>query len=233
MWRFNYDLGKAPEKPSTYSLNHGMYTCSSCVPRIEVKADGTDQPVTGQAVDTMSVRAVDSKTVIRIGKKNGTVFYEITQTVSDDGKTLTSTTAYPANSDPKSAFHITFTRLAPAPAGAHAISGSWRFAGGNTSGNAGVITVKSTADRLSYSDFSGASYTAKLDGKDYPVTGGGLWTSVSLKRIDDRTIEETDKRGEKVSSLSRCTISPDGTKMTVADSNKLTGDHSTAVYEKQ
>ena len=36
------DLGAAQfsKKPHTYELNKGMYTCSTCVPKISVKADG-------------------------------------------------------------------------------------------------------------------------------------------------------------------------------------------------
>ncbi|MFZ0796644.1 MAG: hypothetical protein WCA13_05715 [Terriglobales bacterium] len=52
---------------------------------------------------------------------------------------------------------------------------------------------------------TGESYTAKLDGKDYPVKGAYPYDSVSLKRINDRTIEETDKRDGKVVEVSKIT----------------------------
>src|SRR5664280_384616 len=39
------DVGAAQfsKKPHTFVLNKGMYTCSTCVPKISVKADGQDQ----------------------------------------------------------------------------------------------------------------------------------------------------------------------------------------------
>ena len=37
-------------------------------------------------------------------------------------------------------------------------------------------------------------YTAKFDGKDYPITGTGLDT-VSLKRVDSHTIDQIGKGG--------------------------------------
>jgi hypothetical protein len=41
-------------------------------------------------------------------------------------------------------------------------------------------------------------YTANYDGKDYPLTGSQNADTVSLKRIDARTTERTDKKGDKV-----------------------------------
>ncbi len=41
-------------------------------------------------------------------------------------------------------------------------------------------------------------YTANYDGKDNPITGSAIADTVSLKRIDARTTQRTDKRGGKV-----------------------------------
>jgi hypothetical protein len=80
---------------------------------------------------------------------------------------------------------------------------------------------------------TGVSYTAKLDGKDYPVKGSYTFNSVSLKRVDDRTIEETDKRDGKIVGIYKMSIAPDGKKMTVVATSKVTGRTSTYVAEKQ
>jgi hypothetical protein len=46
-----------PEKPDVYLLQDGMYSGKSCVPPIEVKADGQDQKVSGYPYfDTMGVK---------------------------------------------------------------------------------------------------------------------------------------------------------------------------------
>jgi hypothetical protein len=57
-------------------------------------------------------------------------------------------------------------------------------------------------------------YTAKYDGKDYPLTGSQNVDTVSLKRIDARTIERTNKKGEKVVTTVTQVLSPDGKTMT-------------------
>jgi hypothetical protein len=41
------------KKPYTFSVNNGMYDCRSCIPTINVKADGQDQSVSGQPYDTI------------------------------------------------------------------------------------------------------------------------------------------------------------------------------------
>jgi hypothetical protein len=58
-------------------------------------------------------------------------------------------------------------------------------------------------------------YTANFDGKDNPLTGSQMADTVSLKRIDARTTERTDKKGDKVAQTLRRVISQDGKTMTV------------------
>jgi hypothetical protein len=117
--------------------------------------------------------------------------------------------------------------------GANGTSGSWRINKVKVGENALTATYKSNGDELSMSEPTGENYTAKLDGKDYPIKGGYSYNSVSLKRIDDRTIEETDKRDGKIVGVSKMIVSPDGKKMTTVYTNKLTGGISTYIAEKQ
>ena len=57
-------------------------------------------------------------------------------------------------------------------------------------------------------------YTAKFDGKDYPVQGSALDT-VSLKRVGERTIERIGKvRGGPVETMT-LTVSADGNTLTI------------------
>jgi hypothetical protein len=58
-------------------------------------------------------------------------------------------------------------------------------------------------------------YTANFDGKDSPLTGSQIADTVSLKRIDARTTERTDKKGDKVAQTLRRVVSQDGKTMTV------------------
>ncbi len=58
-------------------------------------------------------------------------------------------------------------------------------------------------------------YTANFDGKDYPLTGSQIADTVSLKRIDARTTERTDKKAGKVAQTLRRVVARDGKTMTV------------------
>src|SRR5438128_8962507 len=53
-------------------------------------------------------------------------------------------------------------------------------------------------------------WTAKFDGKDYPVKGDPARDAVSVKKVDDYTLEITNKKGGKVLSTLRAVYSRDG-----------------------
>ena len=79
-------------------------------------------------------------------------------------------------------------------------------------------------------------YTAQYDGKDYPMTGSQNADTVSLKRIDARTMERTDKKGEKVVATSTRVISEDGKTMTVTTKGTNAqgqASNNVTVWEKQ
>ena len=79
-------------------------------------------------------------------------------------------------------------------------------------------------------------WTGKFDGKDYPVTGDPASDARSYKRIDDRTLEFTAKKGGKVTTTGRVVVSADGRSRTVTTSgtdSKGKKISSTTVYDKQ
>jgi hypothetical protein len=232
-WRINDDQSKTSPKPNVFSMHNGMYGCFSCSPKINIKADGTDQPVVGQYYESLNVREVDPKSIVLVGKKAGKIISEQTRTVSDDGNTMTVKNTIHEESGQVATSEITTTRVGMAPAGANATSGSWRMNALKLSENAGTVTFKSSGDELSMSDPVGASYTAKADGKDYPAKGSYTYNSVSLKRINERTIEETDKRAGEVVYVIKMTVSLDGKTMTEVSTAKRTGRTSTYIYDKR
>ena len=58
-------------------------------------------------------------------------------------------------------------------------------------------------------------WTGKFDGKDYPLTGDPNANTRSYKKIDDRSMDLTNKKDGKVTASGRITLSTDGMKRTV------------------
>jgi len=83
---------------------------------------------------------------------------------------------------------------------------------------------------------TGFSYTAKFDGKDYPVTGSESFDAISIKKIDDHNSEGTLKKAGKVVSTVKRNVSKDGKVMTLtAAGTNANGEkvNNVIVYDKQ
>ena len=80
-------------------------------------------------------------------------------------------------------------------------------------------------------------YTANFDGKDSPLTGSQFGAdTVSLKRIDARTTERTDKKGDKVVQVLTRVVAQDGKTMTVTTKGtnaQAQAVNNVGVFEKQ
>ena len=73
-WKWDPSSVQWPEKPDVFLLQNGMFECKTCVPPVNVKADGTDQQVTGDPYrDTVNVKAIDDHNVEETSKKDGKV----------------------------------------------------------------------------------------------------------------------------------------------------------------
>ena len=165
-WKTNMTASKLSQKPYEFSVNNGKYDCDSCSPKIKnLKADGQDQPVTGQNYDMLAVQIVDARSIHVTGKKGGKTEFDQTRTASEDGRTLTvSNTNYPADGSASYKSESKWTRVSKGPAGSNGASGSWRIQGVSEE-NAGLITTwKGDGSTLSMSTPTGVSWEAKLDG---------------------------------------------------------------------
>ena len=235
-WKIDVNQTQLPTKPGVYALLNGTYHCRTCIPPIDVRADGMDHKVAGDSCyDTVSVRVLDDRTVQETDKSNGRTVHTEKITVAPDGNTAVWEFADScgANGEEVTWKQIS-VRVAKGPAGSHPISGSWRAMRiVNSSENGFTATMKLEGDNFSFKDSTGQSYTAKLDGTDVPLQGDANKTMVSVKRVADDTIEETDQRAGKVVSVTRFTVSADGRTLNVAVSDKLQGSSIQFVAEKQ
>ena len=221
-WKADLSTVQFDQKPDELLIQNGQYSCKTCTPPVTVPADGAFHPVSGSKYfDSAAVKVVDDHTVTRTAKKADRVTGETTFKVSDDGKTLTGTfTDSTTPNAPPTKGTFVETRVAPGPAGSHAISGSWKPSKvENINEEALTVTYKLDGDTLHMSSPSGQSYDAKLDGTDTPIKGDIGGTTASVKKVGDNSYEETDKRDGKVVNVATFTVGADG-KMTVTSTDK-------------
>ena len=221
-WKADLSTVQMDNKPDVFLLKDGTYSCSTCTPPLTVAADGKFHPVTGRPyADAISVKVDDDHTVTRTSQKGGKETGSATMKVSADGKTLTvdwKDSSTP-NTPPVTG-EATETRVAAAPAGAHAISGSWKTDKiNNVSEDALTTTYTLNGDMLTMKS-AGQTYTAKLGGPEVPVQGDIGGTTVTVEKVGDNGIRETFHRGGKVVSVATSTLGADG-KLSVVSENKM------------
>ncbi|MGD0793706.1 MAG: hypothetical protein ABR920_18235 [Terriglobales bacterium] len=235
-WKIDPNSYQLPTKPDVYLLQDGTYHCPTCDPPLEIRADGQDQKITAEACyDTVSVKVVDGRTIEETDKRNGKTVGTARMTVSSDGNTLTDdwTDSCNAKGDVVSGKQL-LSRVAKGPGGSHAISGSWQaLKDVSHSDNALVVTLKLEADTFTFADPTGQSYAARLDGTEALFKGGLENTTVSVKRIGENTIKQTDKRGGKTVGIVRFTISADRKSISVSMEDTVKGTTVHFVLRKQ
>ena len=81
-----------------------------------------------------------------------------------------------------------------------------------------------------------SEYTAKYDGKDYPVTGSANYDTESFTRIDSNTRIIVYKKGSNVVRMQRQVVAKDGKSSTNDDFGAYANSapfHNVSVFDKQ
>jgi hypothetical protein len=231
-WEMKMDTLQFSGAPEEYFIANSEYQCLSCVPKVDVKADGTDQSAAGHEnyYDTIAVRVLDGRSVNFTFRKLGRPVALSKETVSPDGRTMLEEFQNLGGKE-SVAGKAGFIRVGEAPAGSHALSGKWQMRSIRNDTQAGTLTTyRSIPNGLRISDGSD-SFEAKFDGKDYPV-GRDWLTTVSLTLVNQNTLEETDKHQGEIMTVSRMTLSKDGKTMGVESMDKQRGTTMTYTAEK-
>ncbi len=102
-------------------------------------------------------------------------------------------------------------------------------------GEHGMHTVKFQIKTAQGETIEG-DYTAKSDGTPAPLTGSPLADTISVRKINDRTVERRLMKAGKTVGQDRGTLSPDGKTLTItgsALSPRGTQTKFSVVFEKQ
>jgi len=224
----NKNRNFAAEKPIAFSVADGMYRDGNRV----VKADGKDQEVPATPYwDSVSVRIVDGHTVEVTYKKAGKTMFTDTDTVSPDGDTLIQVEKDMTASKTLTSENL-YKRVAPAPPGAHVLSGTWQVFKRGAKGQVS-ITYKCTSDGFSAVTSLGEGFDAKFDGKFYLMEDDPGRTMVAVKRVNLNTVEMTNQRDGKIVFVVRLEVTPDGKAIHASSESKEGGSIKTWELHKK
>lgn len=126
-WKADTASAKLSTKPDIFVIKDGIYDCMSCSPPYKTAADGKVHPVANRDYwDAGSVALVDANTLQWDRYRKGVAVSTTKVAVSTDGNMLTFVSVSADKALDKSVTSSSRAkRVGPAPAGAHASSGSW------------------------------------------------------------------------------------------------------------
>ena len=234
-WKTDVSSMKGSGKPVVISLKDGVYA-NNANPPIKVKADGEDHAVTGHPnFDTMAIAVVDDHSFRETEKKAGKVVATGTFSVAPDGNSGTYQFTDDSGAAPVTG-KLIVQRVAKGAPGSNAAAGTWKFGHyGDVSASALTATYKVDGDTVSFSDPTGDSYTAKLNGKAVPFKQGSgvTGTTVSVERDGNKGLRETYYRNGKKTGVDLIEVAADGHSAKFTNHDLESGRTMVAVANKQ
>lgn len=207
-WKLNSSLSKMPDEMKIESKGNNTYSFDFGGGVEIIVADGTDQPG-GYRGTTLSVKADGPDTWIVERKKDGRMLIRATWKLSQDGSTLTDLYRQFESDGSTTSMDYVYQRNG----GGSGFAADWQSIK-ETMNSPFVLEVKEyEGDGLSLTDpVEHDTKNMKLDGNDYPQ---GPHTSSSLRRVDEHTLEMTEKGNGKVYVTREIKVSPDGKTLTM------------------
>jgi hypothetical protein len=206
-WKLNSSRSKITDEMNVEPVGTNKYalTFSGTDPETVV-ADGTDQPAVFGT--TLSIAVKDPNTWQVVRKKDGRMLISAIWKLSEDGETLTDAfTGYDRKGVASTTDYV-YKRTA----GHSGFSGRWENTTPETSSAFELHIEQWREDGLSFiTPAEATNRSLKFDGEDYPSTGPNLapGSASSGRRVNDRTLEVTDKVGGKVTDTQEFSLSLD------------------------
>jgi hypothetical protein len=196
----------------------------------KIAVDGTDQPGLAGTTLSVTVEGPDAWKVIR--KKDGHIMLTGIWKLSQDGNTLSDNyTEFAPNGPPSTP---TVNYLYKRTAAGTGFAGTWEAT--MTMDEAFVLQIRPyEGDGLSFIRSSDDTRNVKFDGKDYPNVGGDVaqGSISSARRVDERTLEITDKVNGKITRTIQIQLSPDHKTMTRTVHPAGQSEPNVFVFERQ
>jgi hypothetical protein len=165
--------------------------------------------------ETVAVTTIDDRTIRVVGRKDGATVVDSTTVVGREGADKIETRDLVQADGRVMVVAVRWRRVGPPPPGAHLISGRWLKIEADLVNHDEDTTYRIVDDALEMHDRMGRSFRARLDGTIAAYNGDARFTAVSVRWLDDRTIEESDRDGDDVVFVAQWRIAPDGNRMHV------------------
>lgn len=214
-WKLNQSKSKLVDEMKVEVAGTNKYAFSfggGFDPEIIVP-DGTDQPGMLGTTLSVTVEGPDTWKVVRKGPRGRTLISAI-WTLSEDGKTLTD--AFTSSQPDGSTFTVNY--VYKQTTGSSGFAGTWQTVSEKVDSVYELQIQPYEGDGLSFiTPSQGQTKNIKFDGKDYQNVGPSVDPgSVSAgRRLDERSLEMTDKIGGHVYETQQIQISPDLQALTV------------------
>jgi hypothetical protein len=210
---------------SEYTFNFGVGSSETIV------VDGTDQSGVSGTTLSVSVERPDAWTVTR--KKDGRMLLTANWELSKDGTTLTDKFNQIAPDGTSSTVDYVYHRQGQGSG----FAGTW-VSTSEVVKFSYVLQIRPyQGDGLSIANSSAQlTRTMKLDGKDYQNAGANaaVLATSAVRRLDERTLELTDKRGDgKVYDTQQVRVSSDRKALTLTIHTVGRDEPSVLVFERQ
>jgi len=205
-WKLNPSRSKLTDEMKVESLGANKYAFDFGGGSETVVIDGTDQP--GVFGTTLSVAAEGPESWKIIRKKDGRMLLTANWKLSKDGNTLTDN--FTGMNPNGSTYNVNYVYQRMAPGSGFAAT--W-ISTNETVNSVFVLQVRPyDGDGLSFVDPSREqTKNVKFDGKDYPTLGPNAprGSVSSLRRVNERALEMTDKINGKVLDTRQIELSSD------------------------
>ncbi len=228
-WKLNPQKSKLTDEMKVTSLAGNKYSFDfGGGPPETIVVDGTDQP--GNSGTTFAVTVVGPDEWRAVRKKDGRVQIRGIWKLSKNGNTLYDDFTFYSDNSRITHLGYVYQRRG----GGSGFAGDWVSTSEQVD-TVYVVQVRSyQGDGLSIISLSeGVTKNVKFDGKDYPNAGSGMNVVSSVRRLNQRTVELTDKSGGKVVDTQEISISEDGKTLTMTVHTPGRSDPEMLVFERR
>jgi hypothetical protein len=207
-WKLNPSMSRMPDEMKVESNGDNTYTFDFGAGAETIVTDGAGHPGLGGTM--LSVKVVGRDTWIVERRKDGRLLIQANWKLSKDGRTLTD--LYRQFESDGSTFSVDY--LYQRSGGGSGFAADWQSIK-ETMNSTLLLQVKEyQSDGLSFITPSlHQTKNVKLDGKDHPNEESA--SSTSVRRVDERTLEMTNKSEGQVTETREIRVSPDGKRLTM------------------